>query len=295
MGGVVNFPGQVLGRSDLNIFLHNSDNQRQDAYEIHYAIFDNTTGAELLIGAAERDPEHPEVGEYYASFRIPDFAPFGNYLIRWTFKQSAASADVQVVQEFGVYPSDTRISETARFDPKELALIYSLRVMLRDNDPDRNYRFSPPNSQDALSKQTRVFGYVWTDDELSESLQRGLDTTNLMPPQTGFTIATLPTNWRTLVLTGAAIFALQALTLNQIHEEFGYSIGGVSLDLDKSSKYQSMMESLQSRFDTMKESAHMTIKISKGLQQSRFGAGVRSSFGPATSSSIQTPGKFMRF
>lgn len=295
MGNVAFCPGQILGRSDLNIFINNSDSQRQDAYSITYAIYDNTTGVEMLIGSATRAPEHPETGEYYASFRVPDFAPYGDYLIRWTFKQSAASADIQVVQEFAVLPAGTQFNEDAHFDSREWALINSLRVMLRDNNPDRNYHFAPPMSQDALTKQTRVFGYVWTDEELSECLQRGLDTTNLMPPQTGFTIGTLPTNWRTLVLTGAAIFALQALTINWIHEEFDYSIGGVSLAIDKSSKYQSMMESLQSRFDTMKDLAHQTIKISKGLQQYRFGVGVRSSFGPALSAGVLSPRQFVRF
>lgn len=295
MPGVVYIPGQVLGRGDLDIFIHNADGQRQDAYSISYAIYDNTTGVELLIGSAARTPEHPEVGEYYASFRIPDFAPYGNYVIRWTFRQSAATADVQVVQEFGVMPEGAQTTELARFDSKEQALITSLRVMLRDNDPDRNYHFAPPMSQDALSKQTRVFGYVWTDDELSEALQRGLDTANLYPPQTGFTIGTLPNNWRTLVLTGACIFALQALTLNWVHEEFDYSIGGVSLTIDKSSKYQSMMDSLQGRFDKMLEDGHMTIKISKGLQQYRFGVGVRSAFGPSLSAGTLSPRQFMRF
>ena len=295
MATVVYCPSQVLGRGDLDIFIHNCDGQRQDAYSISYAIYDNTTGTELLIGSPFRVPEHPDTGEYYASFRIPDFAPYGNYVIRWTFKQSVASSDIQVVQEFGVMPAGTQFSEITRFDSREIALITSLRVMVRDNEPDRNYHFRPPSSQDALSKQTRVFGYIWTDDELSESLQRGLDTTNLFAPQTNFTIGTLPTNWRTTVLTGAAIFALQALTLNWIVEEFSYSIGGVSLDIDKSSKYQSMMESLQSRFDKMLEDAHMTIKISKGLQQYRFGVGVRSAFGPALSAGVLSPRQFMRF
>jgi hypothetical protein len=56
-----------------------------------------------------------------------------------------------------------------------------------------------------------------------------------------------------------------------------------------------MMESLQSRFDKMLEDAHATIKISKGLQQYRFGVGVRSAFGPALSAGVLSPRQFMRF
>lgn len=92
------------------------------------------------------------------------------------------------------------------------------------NSPDRNYHFRPPTSQDAMNHQTRVFGYIWEDEELAEAIERGLDMTNLYPPQTGWTLGTLPNNWRTLVLTGAAIHALRALSLNWIVEEF--SVGG---------------------------------------------------------------------
>jgi hypothetical protein len=134
MGYSVAFtPGQILGREDLNIILTNSDGQRQNAYEISYAIFDNTTGTELLIGSANRVPENPEVGEYYASFRIPEFAPYGDYVVRWTFKQFAGGPDHQVAQEFGVVPTGTQIDTVTRYTAKELSLIHSLRIMLRDN------------------------------------------------------------------------------------------------------------------------------------------------------------------
>jgi len=74
-----------------------------------------------------------------------------------------------------------------------------------------------------------------------------------------------------------------------------YSIGGVSLDLEKSSKYQGLMDSLQSRFESMIESAHRTVNISMGLQQYRYGIGVRSAFGPAVGSGILSPRNFVRF
>lgn len=74
-----------------------------------------------------------------------------------------------------------------------------------------------------------------------------------------------------------------------------YSIGGVSLDIDKSSKYQSMMDSLQSSFDKSLEDAHMTIKVTKGLQQFRYGVGIRSAFGPHLGAGILSPRAFTRF
>ena len=96
-----------------------------------------------------------------------------------------------------------------------------------------------------------------------------------------------------MVLTGAMVYALEALAINWVAEEFDYSIGGVSLSIEKSSKYQSMSESAQSRFETMVEAAKETVKIMRGLKQSRFGIGIRSSFGPSVGRGALTPRRFL--
>lgn len=295
MASLVYTPGQILGPTDIYIVLTNSDGQRQDAYEITYAIYDNTSGVEMLIGDDARDPIHAEVGEYYADFRIPEFAPYGDYVVRWTFKTSAGGANNIIIMEFGVVPEGTLLSPSSKYSTKKWEMMQSLRIMLRDNNPDRNYRLSPPASQESLSQQTRVFGYIWEDEELSEAIERGLDIVNLYPPQTGFSVATIPRNWTTIALTAAAVYALTALSINQIMEEMNYSIGGVSLDIERSSKYQSMADSLQSRLEQMLEHAHATIKLTKGLQQNRFGLGVRSAFGPTLGSGVLSPRSYMRF
>lgn len=85
-----------------------------------------------------------------------------------------------------------------------------------------------------------------------------------------------------------------ALT-NGILAHNSYSIGGISLDLDRSSKYEGLKNNAEGQFDKMLESKVRTVKIIRGLQQSRLGAGIRSSFGPATSSGVLTPQKYMGF
>ena len=295
MSSVAFVPGQTTGRNELSVILTNSDGQRQNAFSISYAIFDATSGIELLIGSATRAPANPDVGEYYANFRIPDFAPYGTYVLRWTFTQFAGGPEHQVAQEFGVVPVGTQVSASSVYSNKEWSLMTSLRLMLRDNNPDRNYHFRPPASQDAMAKQTRVFGYIWEDTELLESIERGMDMVNLYPPQTNFTTSNLPRNWTTIVLTAAGIHALTALSINWVGEEFAYSIGGISLDIEKSSKYQGLMESLQGRFESMVENAHMTVKFTRGIQQQKYGIGVRSAFGPQVGGSALTPANFTRF
>ena len=82
---------------------------------------------------------------------------------------------------------------------------------------------------------------------------------------------------------------------NGIVAHNSYSIGGVSLDIDKSSKYESLKQGAEDQFDKQLEKAKETVKIIKGLQQPKFGTGIRSSFGPYTSKGVLSPRKFMGF
>lgn len=74
-----------------------------------------------------------------------------------------------------------------------------------------------------------------------------------------------------------------------------YSIGGVSLDLEKSSKYESAKGNFEEEFSRQLEQAKLTVKIIRGLQQPRFGMGIRSSMGPFQSRGALSPRKFVGF
>jgi hypothetical protein len=167
------------------------------------------------------------------------------------------------------------------------------------NSPDRNYHFRPPAHEETVNQYSRVFGYIWEDAELKEFLERALDAVIAAPPRTPFTniseLGRWRPEWRTLLLTGAANYALLALMINWIAEEFDYSIGGVSLNLDKSSKYEAAANNYKDLFESQLERAKQTIKIVKGLQQPRFGIGIRSSFGPYAGRGVLTPQKFVGF
>jgi hypothetical protein len=88
---------------------------------------------------------------------------------------------------------------------------------------------------------------------------------------------------------------LNALRINWIADEFDYSIGGVSLNLDKSSKYESAYQAAVDQFDKQLEKAKATVNIVRGLQQPRFGTGIRSAFGPYSGAGVLTPKKFTSF
>ncbi len=165
------------------------------------------------------------------------------------------------------------------------------------NSPDRNYHFRPPAHEETIRQFNRVFGYIWEDYELGEFIERSLDMISSSPPATPFQnvdqLCTFRPQWRTMLLTGAMIYAINALRLNWIADEFDYSIGGISLAIDKSSKYESAMSSASEQFDKQLEKAKATINIVKGLQQPRFGVGIRSAFGPFVGRGVLTPRKFM--
>lgn len=82
---------------------------------------------------------------------------------------------------------------------------------------------------------------------------------------------------------------------NGIVAHNSYSIGGVSLDVDKASKYESAASAQSEQFDKQLENAKKTVKIVKGLQQPRFGTGIRSAFGPYTGAGVLSPRKFVGF
>lgn len=293
------FRGQQLGANDLDIRLDNSAGYPTNAAEITYALYDATTGQEVLLGVPRRDPANDCVGHYYASVVIPLDANVGCYRARWSFRETVGGPIHQTCMEFNVIDKATTFDPLSCFGACDAGLIRSLRIMLRDNNPDRNYHFRPPAHEETIRQFNRVFGYIWLDEELAEFLKNGLDMVAAAPPRTIFhsceaLMRTYP-EWRTLVLNGAMMWALFAMQVNWIADEFDYSIGGVSLSIEKSSKYESAYQALKDQFDAQLEKAKATVKIIAGLQQPRFGIGVRSSFGPYVGSGVLSPRKFAGF
>lgn len=288
--------GQQMGRDDLNLFTTNASGHPTNAAEIYYAIYDFTTGMEALIGPPKRDPANPSIGEYFASLIIPPDANLGSYRIRWTLREMIGGPLQSVVQEFDV--QDRTIAMPGfNYTQIQSDVVYRLRVLLRDQNPDKFYKFRPPAHEETISQYNRVFGHIWEDAELFEYLERSLDMISSSPPATVFSsvdqLVQTKREWTTLLLTGAMIYALQALQINWVADEFDYSIGGVSLSLDKSSKYGSLKSEMSDLFDKQLEKAKATVKIIKGLQQAKYGTGIRSSFGPYTGRGVLTPQKFM--
>jgi len=288
--------GQTLSRGDLDIFLTNSSGNVANAAEITYAIYFVDQQVDVLIGDPARIPENPAVGEYYASLRIPATASFGTYRIKWSIKEFVNSQVQNIVQEFAVVNNESVLSYGMSTEMK--SMVDKLRILLRDQNPDKYYHFRPPEAEAVVGQYNRVFGQVWEDYELMEYLERALDWWNMMPPETeGYrTIETLVNTkpaWRTPILQGAIVFAAMALQANWIVDEFDYSIGGISLNIDKSSKYDGLKSAAESQWQTATEMKARTTKIIRGLVQPKYGIGVRSAFGPNVGRGVLSPRNFM--
>jgi hypothetical protein len=294
------FPGKVVQEGDLTVSFMDSEGNSTNVYSIVYNLYYADPGPPITyvqIDPVDRTPANPFLGDYYASFMIPPGATLGNYQIRWTFQQNSSDPPAEIIQEFEVVSSDTQL---VTYTTCEADLIRQLRIFLRDNNPDRNYHFRPPEHEGRIGNYNRVFGYVWEDEELKQYLLWGLYWWNSQPPNTSGicsleAICNTHPYWITNILWAASVHALYALSINWMHDEFDYSIGGVSLSLEKSSKYQSARQEAEAMLDKATQAKKDTVRFIRGLKQHRYSQGVRSSFGPALGKGILSPRSFIGY
>lgn len=80
---------------------------------------------------------------------------------------------------------------------------------------------------------------------------------------------------------------------NGILAHNSYSIGGISLDIERSSKYESLKGNAESKFTEGTEAKATTTRFIRGLKQSKYGLGIRSSFGPSVGRGVLSPRNFL--
>lgn len=292
------YPGQTISRTDLSIFLQDADSMPINVFEISYAIFYVDPGppeVEVPIGG-DRVPVNPTRGEFFASLMVPPAAETGTYRIRWIFRQYSGSPQQTVTQEFLV--AATAEATQVTYTLEEWEMINCLRMLLRDQNPDKFYHFRPPEHGGRVGAYDKVFGQIWEDAELLHYLKTALSWWNIFPPSTS-SLCSLTLlmrqrpDWAAAVYHKAMALAFMAVAANWIADEFDYSIGGVSLSIEKSSKYESLKQNAESEFDKATEAKRQTVKYMRGLQQPRFGIGIRSAFGPHVGSGVLSPRNFL--
>ena len=296
---IVFHPGDVFKRDDLNIGFDN-DRGPINVADIWYGLYFVDPGppeVEVPLGNEHRTPVNPSVGEYWAANMVPPDCTPGTYRIRWTFRELSNSPLQQRVMEFTIVGT-VNAAQSSPYTAGQAKMIRSLRMLLRDQNPDKFYHFRPPEHQSNVNQYNRVFGQIWEDEELFEYLERALDTFNASAPLSrevsniDLVMMKWPV-WKTNIIWGAVTHACFALMANWIADSFDYSIGGVSLTLNKQDGYSQLMDAAKQEFDKAKDEKKLTYKIIYGLQQPKYGMGIKSAFGPGLAKGILSPRNFI--
>jgi len=283
---VVFYRGTALGPNDANIKIETANGEAIDPFEINYSIFDKTNGTEILLPPANRTPVRKDVGVYYSDWVIPNDSNLGTYVIRWNFREYSDSVFVSQPTEIAVVGLASKIN--INFTQIENFYIKKLRCMLRDNNPDRNRHFAPPSSEKRIASFTENYGYIWDDEELMCYMWLALSDIANTPYMEEYELSTIPRRLASFMLMAASCHALRALSINYAGEDFDYSLNGVSLNLDRFSKYSQMKENFETRYEKEKEEYKKSIKIIKGLKQPRWSPGTMRYLGPLSSTRIST-------
>lgn len=290
-------PGSEIQRGDLDVFFQDSCNVPTNVYQITYNLYYVDPGppeTEVLIGCEDREPVNPQIGEYFAALFVPPNAQLGTYRIRWSFiRENGGTASTGVMEFLVVEKGSSQVT----YSQCVKDLVRRLRIHLRDQSPDIHYRFRPPEHEGRIGAYNRVFGQIWEDYELVEYLQKALEDWNAAPVTTPWlcsldTLCQQYPMWKGYIITGAMFWALYALAINWVADEFDYSIGGISLNIDKSSKYETMKQNAKAQWDQQLENKKLTVNHVMGLQQPRLGIGVRSAFGPHVGRGVLSPRNF---
>jgi len=275
--------GQRLKENDLKLVVTDPTNpaQRIDAFSITYTLFQVTdlrTDTVVTQLPSDRMPARFDVGHYFADETIDSLATIGEYEIRWSLRRTMISPTEIITARYSVIGLD-RFTEIVLSEAEKF-LIHRLRILLRDNNPERYYKFQSPTPDAQLQGFTENFGFIWTDEELLAHLQTGLSEINMRPPETGWVLENAPATLLGLLLVGASVYSLSSLESMWIAEEFNYSINGISLDIDRAAKYASQRDWYDNRFETMVERYKASINIIRGLRQPRYAIGLTSRLGP---------------
>ena len=273
--------GDSTSKDNLNVFIYDRSGSLKDPYSITFSLYDCTSGSDVLISPADRVPIKFAVGSFYGPWRIPDAQNIGTHKVIWTVKETAASTAVSTTEQFEIVSRLTIVDEDYPEPIKRM--IKKLRIRLRDVNPDRDFHFAPPESENKIAGFTETRGYKWPDEQLVNHLEDAANYVNLIPPATDYELIDYPRAWEPMLMMEAQVYALYDLSILWAGEEFQYSLGGVSLDINRSDKYSNLAGKMQDMVDHRLEAAKKRILITKGLRQSRYTYARGAALGPWTS------------
>ena len=274
--------GQSAGPEDLTVYIQRNG-LPVTAYSLVFTVYDRTSGSEVQFGPARQLALEYSPGHYYAPLVIPISGNVGEWVVKWFIQETDTSTEFAQFLKFGVVSELFQSALT--LTQNETDLLNMLRVVLRDNNPDRNYHFAPPTREACTNEFTTRYGFLWEDQELLIHMQLAICSANMRSPTNSFApkLSDYSTTNCFIPVVGGAASAIRAMAINWIEEEFGYSIGGITLDLNKAALYMQMKDNLEDQFSSVLEDYLKKggASIIKGLSQPFYGMGFTTALGPS--------------
>jgi hypothetical protein len=295
--------GKTLGAGDLSLLIRDQSGALIDPTSISYSIFQTSSKSPVhvatpyteeefrpeyfnLEGAAlvtqpKMQPARSSQGAFYVPITIPTTWQ-GQYRLVWYIVNFPGGAENQRHEEFLVQYIDPMgssfdapsvlIAQGKVTTNKYAPAIMSVRELLGDENPDRNYHFRPPTPGKVVAGFNTRVGFIWTDKTIIRMLGMAISKLNTcnIKNYTNFTLDTVPITWADCASIGAAAHCLNKQASTWISEEFNYSLNGVSLDIHKAAEYQSLAASFMQEFNEWAPLLTACRPGSVGLRQSRW-------------------------
>lgn len=277
--------GKVLGSGDLSLTLRDESGVPFVANTITYSIFsvDPNTGLQTLVSQPNTIPAAPQgsTGQYYVSMTIPTIWK-GTYKLVWYVTRNAGDPVTTIYEDFQVVEFNpvTNSAEAMSvylalrpgLTPKVAEYVMNVRELLSDTNPDRNYHFRPPTPAKTVAGYTSRVGFIWDDSTIIRMIKLSIAQLNTWNPLNlyNYDINSAPDAWAEAACLGAASKCLSAEGARWAAEEFGYSLNGISLDLNKSATYQNLASAYSQEFLQWAPQITANRPGSVGLRQSRW-------------------------
>ena len=274
--------GKPLSPGDLGLNVRDGSGKLIDPCGIAYALFAvGSDGIRSLVSEPKMLPGRVTTGVYFVPGAIPSIWN-GRYDLVWYLQQYANEAEAQIFEEFEVCRIDPLTSSmeapsvllTSKPGLNRIMIerIMTVRELLSDTCPDRNYSFRPPTSGQTVAGFNSRVGFIWLDATIIRMLKLNIQKLNTWNPMSlySYTVESAPEAWGDAAAVGAAASCLSTEAARWTAEEFQYSLNGVSLDLHKASEYLSIAQSYQTEFTTWAPLLTANRPASVGLRQQRW-------------------------
>ena len=279
-------PGRVLSPGDLYLLTRDASGNPFTPYTIVYTIFQVLNGVKSLVSSPGATPasDSSNPGYYSVAMTVPTTWS-GTYQLVWTLQQVEAGPTSTVTEDFFVQevkpgynleaPSVLMAAPMVT-KPQYADIIMQVRELLSDTNPDRNYHFRPPTAAKTIANYSTRVGFIWEDSTILRMLRIALQMVNSANPKNfySFSLDTLQPGaadaFAECACLGAAYLCLTAEGARWTADEFGYSLNGVSLDLQKGANYANLGSQYKVAFDAWLPSLTANRPRSLGVRQYKW-------------------------